>query len=431
MSLSLRSLGILIAAATTAAAFVVAAGVPADAAAAGHDRSYLVTVENLTETQLLTPAVVATHRGNAVFRAGTEASAGIQGLAENGDVPGLVAELEAADTVSAVAVAGDAPIAPGGSVQTVVTAAPGAWRLSAAAMLICTNDGFGGATKIKLPSRHGEVRAVYGLAYDAGTEVNTERYEDLVPPCDGLGTAGTSNPALTEDDRIRPHKGISGVGDLTMEDHGWTGPVVKISVERVDVYDISVENLTAGQPQTPFVFATHRFSASVFEKGASATAGVQGVAENGDVPGLVAELTGAHGIGTVAVVGAAPILPGESAAAQVIVRGGNARASLVGMLVCTNDGFAGVDTVRLPEAGSSATFYGKSYDAGTEINTEAYADLVPPCDGLGQAGTSNPALAEKGVVSHHAGIIGGADLDPAVHGWSDPVVKVTITAVGR
>ena len=43
---------------------------------------------------------------------------------------------------------------------------------------------------------------------------------------------------------------------------------------------------------------------------------------------------------------------------------------------------------------------------------------------------SNPALAENGVVMHHAGIRGGADLDPAVHGWSGPVVKVTISSIG-
>jgi hypothetical protein len=427
MSMSSRSLGILTAVIATVAALIVAIGLPAEATS-GHRRSYVVTVENLTETQSLTPAVVVVHRGNAVFRVGRQASAGIQGLAENGDVPGLVAELEASANVSAVRVAGSAPIGPGESVETIVTAEPGAWRLSAAAMLICTNDGFGGATKIKLPSQYGEVRIVEGVAYDAGTEINTEEYEDLVPPCDGLGESTTSDPALAENGKIRRHKGIMGVGDLAIEDHGWTGPVVRISVERVDVYDVTVENLTDGQPQTPYVFATHRYSRSVFEKDEPASAGLQGLTENGDVPGLIAELFGIHGVGTVAVVGAAPIPPGEAATAQVIAHDGYKRASLAGMLVCTNDGFGGLDTVRVPRAGESVTFYGKAFDAGTEINTEAYEDLVPPCDGLGETGVSNPALAENGVVTRHPGITGTGDLDPAVHGWSGPVVKVTVTA---
>ena len=73
------------------------------------------------------------------------------------------------------------------------------------------------------------------------------------------------------------------------------------------------------------------------------------------------------------------------------------------------------------------THYGKAYDAGTEKNTESYADLVPPCDDSGETGESNPALTEGGVVMRHAGIQGGADLDPAIHGWRGPVVKVTIS----
>ena len=41
---------------------------------------------------------------------------------------------------------------------------------------------------------------------------------------------------------------------------------------------------------------------------------------------------------------------------------------------------------------------------------------------------SNPALAEFGVIAMHPGIIGGIDdLDPGIHGWTDPVAEVTIT----
>jgi hypothetical protein len=78
-----------------------------------------------------------------------------------------------------------------------------------------------------------------------------------------------------------------------------------------------------------------------------------------------------------------------------------------------------------------------SYDAGTEINTEDFADMVPPCQGLvgvssGEpgTGTSNPALAEGGVIHAHPGVAGIADLVPGVHGWTDPVALVTIEATG-
>ncbi|MDX2344230.1 MAG: hypothetical protein QNL12_11130 [Acidimicrobiia bacterium] len=59
-----------------------------------------------------------------------------------------------------------------------------------------------------------------------------------------------------------------------------------------------------------------------------------------------------------------------------------------------------------------------------------YVDLVPPCDGLGQTGASNPALAEGGVIHAHNGIIGGGDLTIAQHDWDGAVIKVTVKRTG-
>lgn len=79
------------------------------------------------------------------------------------------------------------------------------------------------------------------------------------------------------------------------------------------------------------------------------------------------------------------------------------------------------------------TVYARAYDARTEMNTEDFADIVPPCQGLigvssedMGTGMSNPVLAEDGIVIPHAGINGGFDLVPEVHGWADPVVKIEI-----
>ncbi|MDQ4078414.1 MAG: spondin domain-containing protein [Chloroflexota bacterium] len=107
------------------------------------------------------------------------------------------------------------------------------------------------------------------------------------------------------------------------------------------------------------------------------------------------------------------------------------------MLICTNNGFTGVDTLRLPQqVGETVTVQTDAYDAGTEINTEDFADIVPPCQALvgvssGDSGTgmSNPALAEGGVIHHHEGIEGDDDLVPAIHGWTNPVAEITITRV--
>jgi hypothetical protein len=103
------------------------------------------------------------------------------------------------------------------------------------------------------------------------------------------------------------------------------------------------------------------------------------------------------------------------------------------MLICTNDGLVGIDSVRLPKkVGDTISLTANAYDAGTEINTEDFSAIVPPCQELtgvtGAPGTgmSNPALAEGGVITSHPGISGVADLLPGLHGWTDPVAAVVI-----
>jgi hypothetical protein len=192
-------------------------------------------------------------------------------------------------------------------------------------------------------------------------------------------------------------------------------------------YRVTITNITDGQPQTPWVVATHSGSVAAFEVGEPASPGLQSVAENGGVPDLVAELSGV--VFDAAVAGGGPIAPGASASAYVTAGPGARKLTVVGMLICTNDGFAGLDSVTLNRSGSQM-FYGFAYDAGTEINTQEYVDLVPPCDGLGQTGMTNPALAEGGVVHPHPGITDDGDLDPAVHGWDGPVIRVHVERVG-
>jgi hypothetical protein len=138
-----------------------------------------------------------------------------------------------------------------------------------------------------------------------------------------------------------------------------------------------------------------------------------------------------------------PGVPGDSIFDQSVtltVEGGRSaeRLSFVSMLVCTNDGFTGTDSLRLPsKVGRSDEMETNGYDAGTEINTEDYADIVPPCqtligDSSGEPGTgvSDPALAEGDVIRHHPGIQGGSDLDPGIHGWTDPVARITVERTG-
>ena len=201
-------------------------------------------------------------------------------------------------------------------------------------------------------------------------------------------------------------------------------------------YEVTITNLTSGQPFTPPLVATHRKSIDLFDVGQPASNEIQEIAENGNLDPAVALATGSKHVSDAQVVlgDVPPILPGASRTFSVSAVPGAENLTWVSMLICTNDGFTGLDTLRLPRnVGDSSVHHTAGYDAGTEINTEAWSDLVPPCAQLtgfgdqGGVGMSNPDLAEDGVITMHPGIAGIADLVPAVHGWSGPVAMVEIT----
>lgn len=208
------------------------------------------------------------------------------------------------------------------------------------------------------------------------------------------------------------------------------------------IYEVTITNLTAGQPLTPPILVTHSRRTGIFTLGDEASAEIQAIAENGNGAPLVAALEADPHVHSI-VQGGAPLVPANDPGATgfgfsetyTIDAGGNTRfLSFTSMLICTNDGFTGLDTVALPNR--TRTVFARSYDARTEINTEDFADMVPPCQGLigvtsGEPGTgmTDSALAEDGIVIPHAGIVGGSDLVAGVHGWNDPVVRIDIVRV--
>ena len=212
---------------------------------------------------------------------------------------------------------------------------------------------------------------------------------------------------------------------------------------KTKMYEITITNLTPGQPITPPLLVTHAKDAGFFTVGEMASSNIQQLAENGNAALLVEMLQGKTGIVEI-VQGTAPLVPandsGETGLSHsetfTISSEGNMRyLSFASMLVCTNDGFAGVDSVKIPYY-KQKTVYAMAYDARTEMNTEDFADMVPPCQGAigvssGEDGTgaSNPKLAEDGVIIPHVGIMGGEDLLKDVHAWSNPAVKVDIVRI--
>ena len=210
------------------------------------------------------------------------------------------------------------------------------------------------------------------------------------------------------------------------------------------LYRVTMYNLTSGQPFTPPVAAVHRQSIGLFDVGEPASFEVKEIAENGNLAPLIELASTNRQVIAAAVTpgpGAPdvpPVMPGQMVTFDLEGRTGAKYLSIVAMLICTNDGFTGANTLRLPkQIGSMETVDANGYDAGTEINTESWADLVPPCapltgfdnGGMG-TGMSHPDLFEGGTVQMHPGFMGDSDLDAEVHGWDGPVARITVERIG-
>jgi len=198
--------------------------------AASGSASYHVTITNITNAINFTPIMVASHRRSiSLFDLGSAASDDIAAVAEGGDTSGLETTLDAdpqvVDIQNSVGL-----LEPGQSVTVVVSAAHGARRISLAAMLLPTNDGFIALSGVRVP-RHGSA-VYYARAYDAGSEPNDELCDNIPgPTCGGTGPS----PAIDANDEgyVHIHRGIQGNGDLDAAQHDWNNPVARISVTRI------------------------------------------------------------------------------------------------------------------------------------------------------------------------------------------------------
>lgn len=227
--------------------------------------SYQVTIQNLATGQPLSPPVAATHRGGMrMFQPRHLASPELEAIAEDGNQIPMFEQFASSDQVSDAVDVGQ-PLTPYGTavgdftdqVTFSIEARPGD-RLSLATMLICTNDGFTGLNGARLPA-HGS--ATYLLkGYDAGTEDNTERSQDIVDPCSVLGPVsldgdpnGNEDEAVDTDpqERIGVHPGIAGIADLDSAAHDWYGPVAKVTVTRVDARAAAFVAHLTGDAEVP------------------------------------------------------------------------------------------------------------------------------------------------------------------------------------
>lgn len=216
-----------------------------------------------------------------------------------------------------------------------------------------------------------------------------------------------------------------------------------------DRVTVTITNMTSAIYFTPLLAVAHSRKLDLFSLGQPASAAIQAIAEGGDISGAQSAASSA---GATTAAGDGLLAPGESVTLHMNTKRGQRYLSVAGMLLPTNDGFVGVDSIRIPRRGYRRTVHAKGYDAGTESNDEvingggAPGVAGIPADPGGNAGTGGTGLSgnsatggpvESNVVHVHRGIVGDrdpnggeSDLDSAVHSWNNPVARVTVTHYG-
>ncbi len=201
-------------------------------------------------------------------------------------------------------------------------------------------------------------------------------------------------------------------------------------------FEVTVTNLTNAQPLSPVAVIAHQAGYSVFDIGSPATEGLEMLAEGGDNSALIAAASGnADVIATAS--GAAPIGPAGSetiffAVLESELPGLNLSTST--MLVNTNDAITGVNGFDIAElaVGESVSLRSIAYDAGTEANTEAAADIPGPAGGGEGFNAARDDLADR--VAMHSGVVSQEDGKPTSdltgqHRFDNPIAAFRIARI--
>lgn len=211
---------------TTAAALLCLMALPVWAQDDNRaQQAYDVTITNLTGGQILSPPIVYSHRGQyRLFTPGEAAIPELASVAEDAASDDLLALLGTESMVADVSI-GDNVVMPGESMTVRVSVPWGFRKVSTVGMLVTSNDAFYATTTwVPFPGSDD-----YALAWDAGSEANTQDCEHIPgPPC-GNGGVRVEDGA---EGFIYVHTGIQARGDLDPSVHDWRSPVAKVHIRR-------------------------------------------------------------------------------------------------------------------------------------------------------------------------------------------------------
>lgn len=208
------------------ASLLLATSLAGAQAQSANGAMFEVTITNITRGAFFTPILVASHRlGVNLFDLGQPASDELAVLAEGGDIVPLEQALRADSRV--IDVANSTGLLEPGQSVTVRVAAQSADRISLAAMILPTNDGFIALSGVAAPRFGSETYWVPG--YDTGSEPNDERCAAIPgPQCGGEG----ASPSAGGEGYVHVHAGIHGIADLKAEEYDWRNPVAAVTIRK-------------------------------------------------------------------------------------------------------------------------------------------------------------------------------------------------------
>jgi len=209
--------------------------------------------------------------------------------------------------------------------------------------------------------------------------------------------------------------------------------------------DVEVTNSTHNIYFTPLLINAHAETDHLFQVGTAASASLQAMAEGGDTSGLLSAVGGADA-DTIDNPAAGLLGPGQSTNTSIDTGAtGHTHLSLVAMLLPTNDGFVGLDSLEIPTEPGTYTYQLNGYDAGTEANDELLNTVdggVPGSAGIpgdptgasGSGGSGVTAIDANTSIHVHRGTLGDrdptggvSDLDSTAHRWLNPVAVIRLT----
>ena len=214
-----------------------------------------------------------------------------------------------------------------------------------------------------------------------------------------------------------------------------TPPAASQSPPAMIDFRIEVTNLTLAQPLSPVALVAHSDNYSAFSLGSMATDGLEQLSEGGDNTAFLAEADAdPEVISTSSSDG--PIGPGGTTAITVSVDEDEVTGMMltaISMLVNTNDAITASMNISVDNllAGESISRTTRSYDTGTEANSEAAGTIPGPADGGEGFNVSRDDIADA--IRGHSGVVTAADgLATSVltdmHRWDNPVARVQLPA---